>query len=278
MSEVSESEAWGSRQPFDLDDEVGQRINELSLQPTIDSLQAEGYGYVIPAADPDFNERLRHVIIEQCRKNGGGGANMLLDKDPVFAEVITNPKLLAVAEVMCGKGFMISQIAASIRPEGAAPIGLHADQNWTPAPFPVHNQLVTFCWATDDYNEHNGSTKIIPKSHLKRRHPTPEEVRDEPGAIPTECPAGSAVVWDGSVWHSNYPRKAPGERVVLHITYSRLALRPVECYDELDDEWLSGQPAVMRTLLGREDFLNTTGGAYAGGIEKLGRTFVWART
>ena len=54
--------------------------------------------------------------------------------------------------------------------------------------------------------------------------------------------------------------------------------RYVECYDDLDDEWLSGQPAVMRTLLGREDFLNTTGGAYAGGMEKLGRTFVWART
>ncbi|MCE2462219.1 MAG: hypothetical protein J4F38_15785 [Pseudomonadales bacterium] len=72
---------------------------------------------------------------------------MLLHKDPVFEEVILNPKLLTVAEVMCGKGAMISQIAASVRPKGAGAIALHADQNWTPAPFPVHNQLVTFCWA-----------------------------------------------------------------------------------------------------------------------------------
>ena len=231
MSESSASEHWGSRQPFDLDDSLQQRINELGLQATIKSLEEDGYGYVIPAADNAFNARLREAILEQSEKSGGTGANMLLDKDPVFAEVITNPKLLAVAEVMCGKGFMISQIAASVRPAGAPSIGLHADQNWTPAPFPVHNQLVTFCWATDDYNEANGSTKIIPRSHLERRHPTPDEVRDEPGAIPTECPAGSAVVWDGSVWHSNYPRTAPGERAVLHVTYSRLALRPVECYD-----------------------------------------------
>ncbi|MAV25712.1 MAG: hypothetical protein CMQ05_06280 [Gammaproteobacteria bacterium] len=278
MSESSASENWGSRQPFDLDDTLQQRINELGMHATIESLKEDGYGYVTPAADRVFNTRLREAILEQCQKNGGAGANMLLDKDPVFAEVITNPKLLAVAEVMCGKGFMISQIAASVRPTGAPAIGLHADQNWTPAPFPVHNQLVTFCWATDDYNEANGSTKIIPRSHLERRHPTPDEVRDEPGAIPTECPAGSAVVWDGSVWHSNYPRTAPGERAVLHITYSRLALRPVECYDYLDDDWLANKPEVLRTLLGREDFLNTTGGAYAGGMEKLGRTFVWART
>ena len=58
-------------------------------------LEEDGYGYVIPAADNAFNARLREAILEQSEKSGGTGANMLLDKDPVFAEVITNPKLLA---------------------------------------------------------------------------------------------------------------------------------------------------------------------------------------
>ncbi|GIT33649.1 MAG: hypothetical protein Ct9H300mP3_11800 [Gammaproteobacteria bacterium] len=49
-----------------------------------------------------------------------------------------------MVEVMCGKGALLSQLIASIRPKGAPEIGLHADQNWTPAPFPIHNQILLF--------------------------------------------------------------------------------------------------------------------------------------
>ena len=281
-----------TRQPFDLGDDLQRRVDENGVADTIAQLQADGYGYVRNAGTPAFNQRLRETILrisgenlppdkregngQEAVKTSGGGANMLLHKDPIFEEVILNPKLLAVAEVMCGKGAMISQIAASVRPKGSPSIGLHADQNWTPAPFPVHNQLVTFCWACDAFNEANGSTKVVPKSHLERRHPTEQETKEEPGAIATECAPGDCVVWDGSTWHSNYPRSADGVRVVLHITYSRLALRPVECYDFLDDEWLRDKPFELRVLLGREDFLNTREGAFHHGM-KIQETMNWAK-
>ena len=272
-----------TRQPFDLSDELAARVREHGVADTVAELEENGYGYVRQAAAPGFNARLRETILRiafenvaEDKRDGGGGANMLLPKDPIFEEVILNPKLLAVAEVMCGKGTMISQIAASVRPKGAPAIGLHADQNWTPAPFPVHNQLLTFCWACDPFDEANGSTKVVPKSHLLRRHPSEQETRAEPGAVATECEPGDCVVWDGATWHSNYPRTAEGQRVVLHVTYSRLALRPVECYDFLDDEWLAGKPYELRVLLGREDFLNTREGAFHHGM-KIQETMNWAK-
>ncbi len=226
-----------------------------------------------------IDDRLRATLLRLCHGEGGGngGGNMLLDKDPIFTEVVLNPKILAIAEVMCGKGFMLSQLACSIRPKGAPAIGLHADQNWTPAPFPVHNQLVTFCWACDEHTKEAGATKVIPKSHLRRRHPTPEEVEKEDGAIATNCPAGSIPFWDGSMWHANWPRTIEGQRVVLHITYSRLALRPVECYDHLGEDWLEGKDYKMRVLLGREDFLNKRGGAFENPA-RLARTMNWAKS
>ncbi len=202
---------------------------------------------------------------------------MLLDKDPILEEVVLNPKILAIVEVMCGKGAMLSQLACSIKPKGGPSLPLHADQNWTPAPFPVHNQLITFCWACDEFTKAGGSTKVVPKSHLHGRHPTPEEVAEEPGAIGTECPAGSITFWNGSMWHGSWPRNIEGERVVLHITYSRLALRPVECYDFLGEDWLEGKPYEMRVILGREDFLNKRGGAFSDPA-KLQRTMNWAKT
>ena len=291
MSEAAQAETaqpppqriFDTRAPFDLSADLAQRVREHDVADTVEQIEENGYGYVRQAGTPEFNARLRETILciafenaSQDKRGGAGGANMLLHKDPIFEEVILNPKLLAIAEVMCGKGAMISQIAASIRPQGAPAIGLHADQNWTPAPFPVHNQLLTFCWACDPFDEANGATKVVPKSHLLRRHPDQRETKEEPGAIATECDPGDCVVWDGSTWHSNYPRTAEGQRVVLHITYSRLALRPVECYDFLDEEWLRGKPYALRVLLGREDFLNTPQGAFAHGT-KIQETMNWSK-
>ena len=273
-----------TRQPFDLDDELHAKVTSLGLHETIRGLREEGYGYIHDVAGPEFNARLREALL-RVSKGGmdagaaGYGANMLLDKDPAITEAVLNPKILAIVEVMCGKGALLTQVASSVKPAGGpATIGLHADQNWTPAPFPVHNQLVTICWATDEFNAENGSTRVVPRSHHLARHPTTEEAAAAEGVIATECPAGSAVVWGGATWHGTGQRTAPGQRVVAHISYARLAMRPIENYDHLDDEWLADKPYAMRVLLGREDFLYNRGGAYAGGLEPLMRTFAWAKT
>ncbi len=270
-----------TRQPFDLDDDMTAKVVEFDLEETVLQLKEEGYGYIQNVADDAFIARLRETLLRVCAKGPslqGGGANMLLDKDPIFVEAVLNPKVLAIVEIMVGKGAMISQLVGSVKKQGGIGLPLHADQNWFPAPFPVHNQLVTFCWATDEFTKANGSTKVVPRAHLEKRHPTVKETQAEPGAIATHCPAGSTVIWDGSIWHGSYPRSSEGERVVLHATYSRLALRPVECYDYLDEDWLKDRPYEMRVLLGREDFLNKREGAFAAGTGPLIRTFTWAKT
>ena len=52
---------------------------------------------------------------------------MLLDRDPIFEEVVTNPRILALVEVMCGKGAMLSQLIASVRPKGPGSLALHSE-------------------------------------------------------------------------------------------------------------------------------------------------------
>ena len=54
------------------------------------------------------------------------------------------------------------------------------------------------------------------------------------------------------------------------------ALRPVECYDFLDEEWLEGKPYALRVLLGREDFLNTPEGAFHHGM-KIPTAMNWSK-
>lgn len=275
-------------QPYELSEELSQRIAALGLEEAVRDVKENGYAYIHDLAPIEFTQRLREVVLNLPSSIPDIGlpvpfnVNMLLAKDPVFEKVVLNPKLLAMAEVMCGKGALLSQLIASVKSKTDAPGegkgALHADQSFMAEPFPVQNYIATFCWACDEFSERAGSTRLVPGSHHQKRQPNQQEVAAESGAIHVECPAGSVVFWDGSIWHTgNAPRRIDGQRVVVHVSYSRLALRPVESYDFLDDEWLEGKPYEMRILLGREDFLNTPEGAFAD-INKIVRAQEWART
>lgn len=272
-----------TRQPFDLTETVQERLIDLEMVDTVAHIEHEGYTIIRDAAAIQFTERLRATCLRLAQETEGPAkgraAGLLLGRDPIFEEVVLNPKIQALVEILCGKGALLSQLICSIRPQGAPSIGLHADQNWFPAPFPVHNQLLTLCWACDEFTQAGGCTLVTPGSHRERRHPNDEEIANLPGAIPAECCRGSIVAWDGSIWHSNYPRTEEGERVVLHITFSRLLCRTVENYDHLDDAWLEGKPEELRILLGREDFLgSTTIERGHADYTNLVKTFNWAKT
>lgn len=254
--------------PDAISPELVPVIDELGLRDNCRQLAMEGWTVIEDAADAAFTERLRDKILELA--DGRPGLNMLLARDPVFAEAVLNPSLMAIAEFSVGRGFLLSQVAASVRGQGAPEIGLHADHNWLPAPFPAHNMLFTACWACDDYTREGGATLVIPGSANLRRHPTDDEIQAKAGAQPIVCPAGSVVVWDGNLWHSNYPREASGERVVCHITYSRLMMRPVEDYRAHAAELIERYGEPMAQLMGEHDFLDSPRGA---DYSKLTQTF-----
>lgn len=238
--------------PEAISEELAPVIDALGLRENCRQLAMEGWTVIENAADPEFNALLRERILSVT---GGKGGNMLLARDPVFAEAVLNEKLMAMAEFSVGRGFLLSQVAASVRGNRAPSIGLHADQNWMPAPFPAHNLLLTGCWACDGYTREGGATLIIPGSNALNRHPNDTEIRELRGAVPIECPPGSVVLWDGKLWHSNYPRSIDGERVVCHITYTRLMCRQVEDYGAAADALIERHGGRMSQLLGREDAL-----------------------
>ena len=255
--------------PDQISEELEPTIEKLGLRENCRELAMNGWTVVRDVATPEFNERFRNTIL-RLNSNGRGGGNMLLAKDAVFAEAIMQPKLLAMAEFSVGRGFLISQVAASVRPKGTGALGLHADHNWLPAPFPVHNMLLTGCWACDEFTEENGATRLIPGSNSLRRHPMPNEIAEGNGAIAVQCPPGSVAMWDGNIWHGNYERKTEGERVVCHITYTRLMMRPVEDYSHHAADLIEDHGDVMAQLLGHKDFLNGPNGAE---YDKLLATF-----
>ena len=257
--------------PEAISDELAPTIAELGLTENCRQLAEEGWTVVENAATPAFNERLRNTILRLAGDGDGPrGGNMMLTKDSVFAEAALNPKVMAMAEFSVGRGHLLTQIATSVTPEGTPAIGLHADQNWLPAPFPAHNMVITACWATDEFTKAGGATLVVPHSHRLKRHPDDAEIAAREGAIAIECPPNSVAMWDGATWHANWGRKLPGERVVCHISYSRLAMRVIEDYAADADDLIEVHGERMAQLLGRCDSLDSpTGFVY----EKVYETF-----
>lgn len=244
--------------PSDLRD----RLDALDLWQNVRELEDNGYTVIQDPAAHALTDQVRAAILrlalESQGRNAGRRAGLLLGRDPVFAEAVVVPRLLALVEFLLGRGALLSQLIGTVRREDATGLGLHADNSWFPAPFPPWEIMCTACWVTDEFTKENGATLVIPQTHKNKCHP-PREIRKTlEGAVAIEAPAGSIALWDGSVWHGSYPRTKPGERVVLHMTYTRIGMQPIDNYDHLEDAWLAGKNPQLRGLLGRDLFFRST--------------------
>ena len=105
--------------------------------------------------------------------------------------------------------------------------------------------------------EEGGATRVVPDSHLQRRHPTDDERRSDTVAIEVE--KGGLAVWDGSVWHGTGQRRIEGTRTVLHATYQRFYTQPIDDYSYLlrDEAYMASVPEGMHGLLGETAFFGS---------------------
>ena len=251
--------------PGEISKELAPRILELGLERNCEELWEQGYTVIEDVAAPEYWRDLREAIIDAGYPAAMGST--LMAKYPIVAEATINPKMMAIAEFSVGAGFILSNVASTIRRKGDRNIGLHCDQIWHPVPFPESNLFLTACWACDDFTLESGATTIVPGSAALRRPPNLDEVRSTT-TVPIECKAGSIALWDGRTWHDNAARTIDGERAVLHVSYTRLAMRQMEVYprsvqDRLVEQF--GEP--MAQLMSRYDFLGKPEGkAYADGF------------
>ncbi|WP_293348170.1 phytanoyl-CoA dioxygenase family protein [Phenylobacterium sp.] len=268
--------APGELDPYAVPDDLAARIDALDLRRNIVELIDEGYTVIRDPKAIAIADEVREAIIRCVPAKPEAKAPTrftLLDQEPVFATAVTTPKLLALVEFLLGRGALFSQLSGSRRRPGPQALGLHADNSWFPAPFPEWEIMCTGCFVTDEFTEESGATLVIPGTHKLKDHPPKMTRENLEGAVPIVAPKGSICLWNGSVWHGNYPRQLPGERVVLHMTYTRLGMQPIETYDHLDDAWFEGKDPSLPRLLGRHNFLGRRHGWKQNDRELLKKTY-----
>ena len=201
---------------------------------------------------------IRALLIGEDKEDIGFAGHQVSVLNQQADLVATLPKVMAFAEYSVGKGFRAGRFHGSVKRNGDDGLGLHSDQNWIPAPFPEHNLPLTFCFACEGMTEEGGATRVVPRSHLTRRHPTKDEIANAV-SIPFECEPGDVAVWDGATWHGAGGRSIPGTRTMLHATYQRLYTQPIDDFTYLlrDEEYMANAPEGMAQLLGADLFFGT---------------------
>ena len=95
---------------------------------------------------------------------------------------------------------------------------------------------VMYC--LNDFTEANGATRLVPKSHLTGLQP-PSDVPPSTPSIAAEAPAGTAVVFEGRLWHGTGANVANGPRLGVLATFCAPQFRTQE------NHTLGTDPAVL---------------------------------
>ena len=150
----------------------------------------------------------------------------LLSKAPSIAKIIEHPAVLPILDALLPPGFLLSAALAIHVHPGETPQPMHIDDNAGNLPFPrprAHFGASTI-WALDDFTTDNGATEVVAGSHR-----WPEERQAEEDEITqVVMPAGSVIVFLGTLLHRGGANRSTSDRLAITPQYCMPGLRQIE--------------------------------------------------
>ncbi|MGD8417525.1 MAG: phytanoyl-CoA dioxygenase family protein [Pseudomonadales bacterium] len=181
----------------------------------------------------------------------------LVARSPMVREMVIQPAVLAAVKAFLEPYCLRVQLHLTqiirLKP-GQGKQMIHRDRwAWGKYLQGIEPQLNTI-WALTDFTAENGATQVVPGSvdWPDDRQATPEEI------CQAVMPAGSLLLYTGSVFHGGGENASDSDRIGINITYSLAWLRQEE------NQYLSCPPDVAKDFPPElTDLLGYTIGSYA---------------
>lgn len=162
----------------------------------------------------------------------------LVARTRVLDELLLHTDVLAIIEAHLDDQIQLSISSSVNLLPGETAQAFHRDDGYYPIARPHEPLSVNTMWAIDDFTSDNGATMIIPKSHLLADEHPPSDAAIEIA----EMPAGSVMLWDGSLFHAGGSNKTKYARLGITNIYCRAWLRQQE------NQFLGVPPALAKEL------------------------------
>ena len=182
---------------------------------------------VVDAIRDDVLPRFQH---SSGRNNFEGFATQrlytVMAKTLVCNPLVEHPLVLGVLDRLFEPNYLLSQLQVINILPGEAAQPLHHDDRIYPFPRPRRPLGAAAIWAIDDFTADNGATVVIPGSHRwDDRQPTTE---DAARARSVAMPAGSVVIFTGTLWHGGGANRTDRPRLGVAAQYCAPFLRQQE--------------------------------------------------
>jgi ectoine hydroxylase-related dioxygenase (phytanoyl-CoA dioxygenase family) len=143
-----------------------------------------------------------------------------VNRGPEFDELYVYRPVLEACCRTIGRPFKLSSLLArTVRPR-SRPQALHVDFERDAGGWP----MVGFILMVDEFRGDNGATRFVPGSHKWSAIPadlTNEPLADYEGQVVARGPAGSVIVYNGSVWHGHAANSSGEPRRSIQGAYIR---------------------------------------------------------
>lgn len=172
----------------------------------------------------------------------------LVAKSRAFDRLILDPLMLDVTERLLGPNLLLTATLAIKLEPGESAQDFHYDDAFYGVPRPRPPVSVSTLWAIDDFTLENGATLIYPGSHEwgdeRRREALPE-------VVTATMPAGSVLLYYGTLVHAGGENRSDGDRLGISIQYAAAWARQQENFMmALGIDGARALPARLQELIG----------------------------
>ena len=165
----------------------------------------------------------------------------LVARNSVFEDIAENPTIMALCDALFMPNYLLTASQAIVIAPGETPQPWHTDDSFYPIPRPRPMISLSTIVAVDDFTAANGGTEIVPGSHrwgdeeLGGNYSGPGDSVDasfenklKTQSITVEIPAGTCIVFAGTLLHRGGGNKSQGMRRAFSNQYCEPWARPQE--------------------------------------------------
>jgi ectoine hydroxylase-related dioxygenase (phytanoyl-CoA dioxygenase family) len=245
---------------------VLDRSRESWVAETVEALRYLGCAVVPRVLDAAFlddtraamyrvRDAIRADVGEERLSRAGelGVLRLMLAYDPHFLAFLEHPDILAVVDATVSETAILHLQNGLVLPPAGASGSPKVFQTTFHRDFPRHLGgylgSVNVMVAVDEFTVENGGTLLVPGTHQLREKPSDEYL--ERHALPAECPAGSLLVFDSTLWHAAGANNSERDRLAINHQFTRSFLKQqVDYVRALGDSTVLAQPPRTQQLLG----------------------------
>lgn len=211
-------------------------FSDDELAPYLKQLETNGYVIIENLLSSSEIQAVRQAV-QPLLDNVGRNSFEGLSTQRVYSVVsktlgcnplAAHPLVLALLDKLLLPGYLLSQLQIINILAEEAQQSLHYDDSFYPFSRPRNPLGLATVWALDEFTEDNGATAVIPGSH-KWGDETPL-AQNDPRQIACTMPAGSVVLFLGTLWHGGGANTSGDARLAITAQYCEPYLRTQENY------------------------------------------------